>query len=140
MEKVGKVISIKDNMARIEVVRVSACGEKCSSCKGGCSTTGVYIEAENHTNAQPGQFVKVDLKTSTVMKAAFVAYIFPLFMLVLGTISGTFLYPRFDITFSSELFSILLGFSAMILSYIIIKLIDRVYLKERIKYTITRVM
>ncbi|MEJ8554210.1 SoxR reducing system RseC family protein [Tepidibacter sp. Z1-5] len=127
MENIGKIIETKDNFAKLEVRRTSACGEKCSSCKGGCSTTGIYINIDNTINAKPGDFVKIETETKSIMKVAFIVYLFPLFMLILGIFSSSFIYKQFNITFSSEIFSFLVGLLFMGVSYIIIKIIDLMY-------------
>ncbi|WZL73996.1 SoxR reducing system RseC family protein [Clostridiaceae bacterium 35-E11] len=127
MEKIGRVVHISGSIAKIEMLRTSACGEKCSSCKGGCSKTGLYIDVENTLGAVPSQFVKIKVETKTVMKAAFLAYIVPLFMLIVGIVSGSYLHPLLGLAFAAELFSFLLGVIFMTLSYGIVKIFDRIY-------------
>lgn len=139
MEKIGQVVTTDNDMAKVEIRRASACGEKCGSCSGGCSSTGIYIDAENVANAKPGQFVKIEVETGTVMKAAFLAYAVPLFMLVIGVISGSYIHRGLGLNISSELFSFLWGMLLMILSYGGIKAFDRSYKSQnRIKYKITK--
>lgn len=141
MEKIGKVVSTNGNKAKLEIRRASACGEKCGSCSGGCSSTGTFIEAENSIMARPGQMVKIEVETKIVMKSAFLAYIFPLFMLITGIVSGSYIYKSFDFNISSEVFSLLLGVFFMVISYAIIKRIDKNYQTNRkIKSTITKIL
>lgn len=127
MENIGKVIETRDNLAKLEVRRASACGEKCSSCKGGCSTTGIYVNIENTLNSKSGDFVKIETETKSIMKVAFIVYLFPLFMLILGIFSSPFIYKQFNISFSSEIFSFIVGLLFMSISYIIIRIIDSIY-------------
>lgn len=141
MEKVAKVISTNGDIAKLEVRRVSACGEKCGSCSGGCSSSGTFIDAENSIQAKPGQFVKIETATSVIMKAAFLAYIFPLVMLITGIVLGSYIYKYFNFNISSEVFSFLLGIFLMTISYLIIKKIDKNYNdNKRIKNKITRIL
>lgn len=141
MEKIGRVVNTRGNIAKIEILRTSACGEKCSSCKGGCSQTGMYIDVENTVGAAPSQFVKVKVETKTVMKAAFLAYIVPLFMLIVGIVSGSYIHPLLGFTFPAELFSFLLGMIFMGLSYFIVKIFDRIYQsKGIIKYEMIKIL
>ncbi|SHJ71531.1 SoxR reducing system RseC family protein [Tepidibacter formicigenes] len=140
MENIGKVIETKDNFAKLEVRRASACGEKCSSCKGGCSTTGIYVNVENTLDAKPGDFVKIETETKSIMKVAFIVYLFPLFMLILGIFSSFFIYKQFNIRFSSEVFSFLVGLLFMGISYIIIRIIDFIYQsKGKLQYKIIKI-
>lgn len=141
MEKIGKVVSTNGNKAQLEIRRASACGEKCGSCSGGCSSTGTFIQVQNSIMARPGQMVKIEVENKVVMKAAFLAYIFPLFMLITGIVSGSYIYKNFDFNISSEVFSILLGVFFMGISYAIIKRIDNNYsANENIKNKITRIL
>lgn len=141
MEKIGQIISVDNKVAMIEVKRVSACGEKCGSCSGGCKGTGIYIEADNSIEANPGQFVKVDMETNRVMKAAFVVYVLPLIMLVVGIISGLYIHDSLNLVVSSDIFSFGLGFLLMVMAYSIVKVFDKSYKSNnRIRYIITRVL
>lgn len=141
MEKVAKVISTNGDIAKLEVRRVSACGEKCGSCSGGCSGSGTFIDAENSIKAKPGQFVKIETETSVIMKAAFLAYVFPLFMLITGIVLGSYIYKYFNFNISSEVFSFLLGALLMVISYLIVRKIDKNYNdNKRIKNKITRIL
>ncbi|WP_432666079.1 SoxR reducing system RseC family protein [Wukongibacter baidiensis] len=141
MEKIGKVISTSGNIAKLEIRRASACGEKCGSCSGGCSSTGTFIEVENPLNAKPGQFVKIEVETKVVMKAAFIAYVFPLFMLISGIILGSYIHKTFHINISSEVFSLLTGIVLMSISYGIVKIIDKNYDSNKyIEKRITKIL
>lgn len=141
MEKLGQIISRKGNMAKVEIRRTSACGEKCGSCSGGCSSSGVYIEAENPLGGERGQFVKVEIETRTVMKAAFLAYILPLIMLIAGILIGSLIHNKYTLGISSEFFSFLFGLGLMIASYGVVKLFDNGYkTRGEIKYKITKVL
>ncbi len=141
MEKIGRIISEDGGYAKVEIRRVSACGEKCGSCSGGCSSTGVSVNAENQAGGKLGQFVKVEIETSTVMKAAFLAYIFPLVMLIGGIVVGSYVHSNLNFNISSEIFSFLFGLGLMIISYGVVKLFDISYeSKGSIRYRITKVL
>lgn len=71
------------------------------------------------------------------MKAAFIAYLFPLFMLILGIILGSYIYKAFHINISSEIFSFLLGIALMSISYGIVRKVDKNYNSN--KYIETRI-
>jgi len=141
MEKIARIVSEEGNYAKIEIIRASACGEKCGSCSGGCSSTGIYVKALNEAGGKPGQMVKIELETSTVMKAAFLAYVLPLIMLVLGVLLGAYIHPRLDFNISSEALSLLFGVAFLIISYGILKVFDISYSsKGNIRYRVTKVL
>ncbi|PAB58610.1 SoxR reducing system RseC family protein [Anaeromicrobium sediminis] len=141
METIGRVVSTNNEFAKIEVMRTSACGEKCSSCGGGCSKTGMYIDVKNTLNAKSSQFIKVEIETKTIMKAGFLVYILPLFMLIIGAVSGYYIHGLFNMTFPSDLFSLLLGVLFLGLSYGIVRIFDRNYnSKGKIQYKMTKIL
>ncbi len=141
MEKIGQIVTVAGDKAKIEVKRVSACGEKCGSCGGGCKSTGIYIDANNSMGAGPGQFVKVEMATNTVMKAAFMAYVFPLIMLIIGVILGSYIYPTLMLPLSSDSFSFILGLILMVLAYCVVRLFDNHYKSHgKINYKVTKIL
>ena len=79
----GKVIQIKDKMARVEIKRASACGESCGSCKGSCETPHHYIDAINSIGAEAGDLVNIEMSTKVFLKATAIAYGIPLLMLII---------------------------------------------------------
>ncbi|WP_026477823.1 SoxR reducing system RseC family protein [Alkaliphilus transvaalensis] len=125
MEKIGVVKSLEGELALVEIRRVSACGENCSSCKGGCSPTQVYVKAKNHVNASVGQYVKLYSESKTVMKAAFLVYIVPLFSLFLGIMIGMTVSSYFNYEDYKELLGIGVGFVFLVMSYIFLNRRDK---------------
>ena len=75
--RVTKIID--ESMARISVVRESACGHDCTSC-GGCAMASapVVADAENCIGAKVGDCVIVETDTTAVIGIAAVVYLFPL--------------------------------------------------------------
>ncbi len=86
MEQIGKVITQKGNMAEVLVNRVSACGENCAHCKGGCTPTKVTSWVENPIDAKTGDMVKIETDTKDVVKASFVLYFIPVLFAMFGAI------------------------------------------------------
>lgn len=141
MENIGRVVSTSGKYAKIEVVRVSACGEKCGSCKGGCTKVVTYVEAENSIGATPSQFVTLKMDTNLVMKAAFLAYVLPLIMLIFGIGIGMYVFPKVTISLPQEIFSLILGVILMTLSYVFIRIKDRKLKSENtLSYNIERIL
>ena len=74
------------NKAEIQVRRLSACGHDCKSC-GGCgpdSMTQITAVAENQVGARPGDTVRIESESRTVLGLAAVLYLFPIIVLFLG--------------------------------------------------------
>lgn len=123
MNQTGRVVSLNGDMATVQIQRVTSCGDNCASCKGGCSPTQMFVEAENSVNASVGQYVKLKTETKTVMKAAFLVYIVPLLGLVIGIFLGIALGD--SVGYSNEIVGIVMGLIFLIASYLLIYFLDK---------------
>ena len=70
-----------NNLAEIEVMRQSACGDSCASCSG-CNKPNYTAKAvaKNPKNAQVGDVVNVRGSAGFVLKGASFVYILPLIL------------------------------------------------------------
>lgn len=125
MEKIGLVKSLEGDMAIVEIRRVSACGESCSSCKGGCAPTALYVRANNHVNASAGQYVKLQSESKKVMKAAFLVYIIPLFSMIIGIALGAWLAKYLGYEKQQELIGAGTGSIFLAVSYLYLSFKDK---------------
>ncbi|MDF2840562.1 MAG: SoxR reducing system RseC family protein [Clostridia bacterium] len=141
MKEKAKVIEVKEQFARLEIRRVSACGESCASCKGGCVPTNTYINALNPIGAKAGEFVEVEMSTKIFLKAVAITYGLPLIMLFIGIFAGSALTDNLGLTINSDLAGAFLGFTLMTLSYILIYRQDKKYKRQdKIKFEVTRIL
>jgi len=108
MKQIGKVISINNSVATVQIKRATACGEKCSSCKG-CSTINTTAIVNNQIGAKVGETVNFELDDNKILLAAFVVYIVPLFTFIFGYVA----------------FNILYGLAFFIVPFIILKILDK---------------
>lgn len=107
----------RSNRADVEITRSTACGDNCASC-GLCPGQKTLVTALNDANAAVGDTVIINLSDKKVLVAAFLVYIVPLIMLIIGyfisyAVSGT------------EIISIVSGFCLMAVTFPVIMLIDR---------------
>ena len=86
MEQIGTVKSVMGSMAEVKVHRVSACGENCAHCKGGCTPTDMVAKAENRVSAKVGDAVKIESDTGKVILAAFLLYMVPLLAAIIVSV------------------------------------------------------
>ena len=84
MEQIGTVVKSDGKDAVVCVNRVSACGENCAHCKGGCTPTKAYAKAENEIDASMGDTVKIETETSEVIKASAIVYFLPLVLSIIS--------------------------------------------------------
>lgn len=125
MEKIGLVKSVKENTATIEIRRVSACGENCASCKGGCAPTNHYITAKNTIHASAGQYVKLEMENKHVLGAAFLVYIVPLVGMILGILLGIAAAEYLGYVINKELIGFAVGLLFLGIFYFVISFIDK---------------
>lgn len=81
MQQAGRVIDTEEDIARVEIRRVSACGENCAMCKGGCKPTKHIATVNNKVGAKPGDIVKIKTDDARVLKSAALLYILPILVL-----------------------------------------------------------
>ena len=73
-----------DGKAEVAVTRMSACGGNCGSGESCLLQSEVKTVADNHVNAQPGERVMIESRTSAVFRAVFLVYVMPLICFLLG--------------------------------------------------------
>lgn len=137
----AQVVQTKDEMAKVQVKRASACGESCASCKGGCAPSNTYVDAINTIGAKPGDTVEIEMSTKTFLSAVAITYGLPLIMLFVGIFTGSMLVDslRFDI--NKDLAGILLGFGLMGIAYIFIHKADKRHKeKDSIQFQIIKIL
>ena len=82
MEQIGEVVELRGKKALVRIHRVSACGENCASCEGGCKPTSALTEAVNGISAKVGDTVKIQMNSLSYMLLAFIGYILPLLVCI----------------------------------------------------------
>ena len=123
MEEVGVVTETDGITAKVVVQKKGAC-EGCTT--GTCESTdnGMEIEAVNTIHAQPGQTVRVSIGAYTYLKSSMIAYGMPLVFFIGGTILGKDLGEKHLVGYNSDLTAAIAGFTSLIISLFIIKLIS----------------
>ncbi len=121
IEEIGIVKAIENKNAIIIADRSSMCGN-CPS-KKVCHPFGgdenkIEIKAVNKINAKIGDKVKISIKEGKFLKASIIVYGFPIIFLMFFSIIGKLLFKK-------DIFSFLTGFSALIISFLIIKIFDK---------------
>lgn len=129
MEQIVKVRRLlPDDMAEVIRIRESACSGDCHKCSGcGAAKQTMLLTARNLIDAKPGDLVVLSSETKTVLKAAAVLYLVPLFLFLLGYLLGESLLEM----------GALLGIAGLLLGMAVVKIYDRALAKKDIAYTIT---
>lgn len=73
-----------NDMAEVAVTRMTACGGNCGSCESCMLQSEVKALAKNHIEAQPGERVMIESRSSAVFGAVFLVYVMPLICFLAG--------------------------------------------------------
>ena len=90
MQQRVKVLACEpDGMARVSVLRQSACSGDCHKCAGcGAAEQTMIFTAINSIGAKPGDLVTVESASGPVLKAAAILYMVPLVLFIAGYLIG----------------------------------------------------
>lgn len=137
----GIVISREGANARVRTQRTGAC-ESCAA-KSGCSTLGggkeMEVEAINSAGALEGDRVIIAFETSSLMKASFLIYIFPILSMMLGGFTGQKIAPFFNVDPSAM--SVIGAFLFLIIAFSLVRLSgNRLGKREHYKPKIIRIL
>ena len=120
---------LPDGMAEVVVTRGTACGSNCGNCENCIFQSELKTPANNLIDAQPGQRVIIQSKSSKIFGAALLVYILPIVMILLG----------YFIAYSagaSEGICILASFIGLLLGAVIIVISQRIKKTQNITFDI----
>ncbi len=127
MKEIGQVIRIQNDDCQVEFARTSAC-ESCGACMR-FGEKSMTVTMENTLGAKPGDAVVVEMSAKSVIGAGMWAYVFPLFMLVIGAIVGKLVMPMLSIKGDTMVAIIALAFVGI--SFLILKWLDPFFAKRK---------
>ncbi|SHH90624.1 positive regulator of sigma(E), RseC/MucC [Caloranaerobacter azorensis DSM 13643] len=140
MDQIGFVSRIEGDRAEVIVRRVSSCGDKCTSCKGGCSVPGIKTTIKNTLGAKPGDYVEIRMNTSIVLKSAFLVYVLPLILMIFGISLSIYLFKNMGYN-NYENLGFIAGLLFLGFSFIILRLYDKKIKKnENYKFEMVRIL
>ena len=117
----GIVIKADSTTAWVKTVKSGDCAG-CSA-RGSCHAMGnsdeMEVEAINVAGAKAGDRIVLSFETSSLLKATFLLYVFPILLLILGAAIGHETAPNFD--FDPSGFSAIMGFAFFFAAVLIIK-------------------
>ncbi len=117
----GVVLRTDSEAAWVKTIRSSAC-EGCTA-KGSCHSMGggqeMEVKALNPAGAREGDRIVLSFETSSLLKATFLIYVFPIIFLIAGAALGQMLAPF--MAFNPSALAVLLGFAFFFIALFIIK-------------------
>lgn len=128
MNEFGYVVKTDENNASVLFKRSSACG-KCQACGMLSNQTEIIVEVPNELGARVGQLVEVNIVMKKAIKASAIAYVFPLFMLILGAVLGWLLTDIWGVFKTRDVTMALCALIFAALSFLLLKLAAPLYNK-----------
>ncbi|MEE4262254.1 MAG: SoxR reducing system RseC family protein [Desulfobacteraceae bacterium] len=117
----GIVIRTDSSAAWVKTIQTGDCAG-CSA-RGSCHSLGnsaeMEVKAINEAGALVGDRIILLFETSSLLKATFLLYVFPILLLIIGALIGQEIAPHLD--FNPSGLSALTGFSFFIAAVLIIK-------------------
>ncbi len=137
----GIVIKLGDSTAWVKTTRLSAC-KGCAS-RGSCQTNEqgkeMEVEVTNPVGAKIGDRIVLYFETSSLLKAAFLLYVFPVVCMLAGAALGHWLSLKHQL--NPSLGSAAAGFLCLALSFILVKIRgDRLAREDSYKPRIIRIL
>ena len=134
---ITRILSSK--LAEVAFQRSSACA-KCRACHG-LGEGMVGIEAENEVGAKRDEIVEIEIPSGEMIKGSMVVFLMPILFLAVGYLIGAYLMRWVGLGGWEEGVGILLGISAMLLSYFAISWYDsNIVQKEALRARITKIV
>lgn len=128
MNEFGYVVKTDDTNASVLFKRSSACG-KCQACGMLSNQTEIVVEVPNELGARVGQLVEVNIVMKKAIRASAIAYVFPLFMLILGAVVGWLLTDIWGVFKIRDVTMALCALIFAALSFLLLKLAAPLYNK-----------
>jgi sigma-E factor negative regulatory protein RseC len=137
----GIVIRTDSREAWVKTVKSGSC-EGCTA-RGAChslSDSGeVEVNAINEVGAKVGDRIVLNFETSSLLKATFLLYVFPILLLIIGAAIGQETAPYFN--FNPSGFSAIIGFSFFFAAVLVIKVkANKMAKKNEYRPKITKVL
>ena len=107
---------LPNDMAEVAVRRTKACGGNCASCESCVFQNELKTPAVNRIQAKPGQKVLIESQSRKVFRAAFLVYVMPLLMFLLGYLLASLLGLRESLQIVFSFAGMLLGGVLLVLS------------------------
>ena len=137
----GIVIKIDSGAAWVKTVKSGNCAG-CTA-RRSCHTMGgedeMEVRAINEAGAKVGDRIVLSFQTSSLLKASFLLYVFPILLLMVGAAIGQEMAPRFD--FNPSGFAAIMGFAFFFAALLIIKtLADKLAKKNEYRPKVTKIL
>lgn len=125
----GEVTALHGNRATVRIEAGKGC-ERCRLCIP-ISDTEMIVEASYSRRIDIGDHVVLGFCSGIIVQSAFILYLIPLVSLILGYYAGKFLFRPWIIPGKEELFPALTSLVFLFVSFVPIRLYDRMKEKDK---------
>ena len=87
---------LPNGMAEVVVSRGTACGSNCGNCESCVFQNEIKTFAKNTVHARPGEKVVIESLSSRIFGAAFIVYIVPMLVFIIGYVIAASCAKRND--------------------------------------------
>ncbi|QTA92407.1 SoxR reducing system RseC family protein [Desulfonema magnum] len=137
----GIVIKVSNSgTAWVKTTKSSSC-EACAA-RDSCHSMGggkeMKVETINTAGAKVGDKVIIGFETASLLKAAFLVYVFPILSMIAGAVIGQEVAPNYN--FSAPYASVTLGFMFFFLAFLLVRIMGiKMSKKEEYRAKIIRI-
>ena len=129
MIQIGRILSVKNGFAYMEVNRKGACGSACATCESSaCESKSEFISVPNELNAQEGDSVELFVNDNFVLHSIYKLYGIPLIAFLLAIGLGQFILP--EGMARRDLYIFIFGALSLVISYFILRSVDKKHADE----------
>ena len=129
IEEYGEVTAVQGGVAYVKFTRTSACG-RCHACGMLANQNDITIQVVNELDAAVGDQVGVSIRIKKALGASALAYVFPLFMLMLGVLLGWLLSGVWGVFANTDMTMALMGLGFALFSFVLLKSAAPLYNKK----------
>ena len=127
MRELGKVINCKENIAKVRVIKHSAC----SKCDRDCPLSNsksheqeeMIFEVNNNIKANPGDQVSIELEDKNLVFSSLIIYLMPILNMIIGYFFGQWFGIKYNLL-TPEISGIFGTVLFLLLSYFLLKYIN----------------
>ncbi|MFR9297132.1 MAG: SoxR reducing system RseC family protein, partial [Aedoeadaptatus pacaensis] len=118
MIQIGRILSVKNGLAYMEVSRKGACGSACATCSSSaCESKSEFISLPNDLNAKEGDSVELFVNDHFVLHSIYKVYGIPLVVFLLSIGLGQLFLP--EALPKRDLYIFILGALSLVISLFI---------------------
>jgi len=122
VKETGIVVEVDGGRAKIAIQKSEMCSQ-CGACRFADTNDRMVLTVNNDINAKIGDEVQIDLETSALLSATFIAYAIPLMAMIAGIVIGYWIASFFKAA-NSDIYAAVAGLAFAILSFVVIRIME----------------